>query len=531
MYLSAMKELPISIQTFEEIISRQMVYVDKTVFVHSMVTKGKYYFLSRPRRFGKSLLLSTLKAFFQGKRQLFQGLYLHDHIQTWTEYPVIHIDYSRVNYRDGRQVFRQTFLDHLELLAVSYGILLTKTDPATVLEEFVRKLHRQFGQAVVILVDEYDKPLVDMLAQEERFYENREILRGLYGAMKGLDDQLRFVMLTGVSRFTKVGVFSGMNNLQDISMDESYSTMLGFTQAELEDNFQEHLHALGQKFSQSAKDLLAVIQEWYNGFSFDGGQKLYNPFSILSLLIEKQFRNYWFSTGTPTFLLDLIMAKKQLPETFEHLKVNDLTGSAMQLKHLPLIPLLFQTGYLTIERTELDGVRPYYFLNYPNEEVRHSFLTFIAAAFKQKDQFEIQPEALALRDSLLEENVQGFVAHFESFLSDIPARLHLPREAYYHSLVYLMLRIVGAKALLEKETNKGRIDAVLEFPDKIYIIEFKFARQQQVKSPEILSQKALKQIKDNGYVQPYLGQKKRILLLGLGFLDQQLHGRLEEWSI
>ncbi|MEM7375378.1 MAG: AAA family ATPase, partial [Bacteroidota bacterium] len=525
-----MKELPLSIQTFENIISRGMVYVDKTAYIHSLLRKGKYYFLSRPRRFGKSLLLTTLKAFFQGKKELFEGLYLYDKVDNWDEHPVIHLDYSLVDYRSGLQTFKESLRNHLVQQASTYQIALNTHSPSDVLVELVLKLHQQTQRSVVILVDEYDKPLVDMLGKESQFFDNREVLRGLYGAMKGLDDQLRFVMLTGVSRFAKVGVFSGMNNLDDISMNKAYAGLAGFSQTELETYFADHLQHLAETFSQQLDVLMTHVREWYNGFSFDGETRLYNPYSILKLFTEWTFRNYWFSSGTPSFLMDLIVNQKQLPETFESLKVSDLTGSSMQLRQIPLVPLLFQTGYLTIERTELDGVRPYYFLNYPNEEVRHSFLTFIAAAFKQKDQFEIQPEALALRDSLLEENVQGFVAHFESFLSDIPSRLHLPREAYYHSLVYLMLRIVGAKALLEKETSKGRIDAVLEFPDKIYIIEFKFARQQQVKSPEVLSQKALKQIKDNGYVQPYLGQKKRILLLGLGFLDQQLHGRLEEWS-
>ncbi|MEM7371036.1 MAG: PD-(D/E)XK nuclease domain-containing protein [Bacteroidota bacterium] len=203
----------------------------------------------------------------------------------------------------------------------------------------------------------------------------------------------------------------------------------------------------------------------------------------------------------------------------------------MQVKNLPLIPLLYQTGYLTIESSGRDGLRPFYYLSYPNEEVRFSFLTYLASAFKERDEFEIQPEALAVRDALKEENIDDFVRHFQSFLSDIPARLHIPREAYYHSLTYMMLRIVGAKMLLEKETNKGRIDAVLELPDKIYLIEFKFATDNKVKDVKRLSEKALTQIKDKQYYQAYLSTHKRILMLGIGFLNNQLHAQLEELTI
>ena len=319
-----------------------------------------------------------------------------------------------------------------------------------------------------------------------------------------------------------------MNNLDDISMNKAYSTLVGFTQSELEHYFKKHLEELAATFSKSVPEILLPVKEWYNGFSFDGVNKLYNPFSILKLFTEYQFRNYWFSTGTPTFLIELIKKQKQLPEEFEHKKVNDLEGSTEQIENFPLAALLYQTGYLTIEKSELDDYRPIYYLNYPNEEVRYSFLSYITAAFVNKDQFDIQPEGLALRDALKEEDIPQFVRKFQSFLSDIPSRLHIGKEAYYHSLTYLMLRLVGVKSILEKETDKGRIDAVLELTDKIYIIEFKFAKNTKVKEAETLSRRALKQIKDKQYYEPYLGSEKRILLLGLGFLDSELHGRVEE---
>jgi len=525
-----MKKLPISIQTFENIIARDMVYVDKTKFIYPLVSQGKYYFFARPRRFGKSLLLTTLKSFFQGKKELFKGLYIYDKEKDWTVYPVIHIDYSKVEYRDTKEIFVSSMVFHLKTIASQYQLTIVERDIATAFNELVVKLHHKYKQRVVVLVDEYDKPLVDSLTRAEEFERNRRILSSLYGTMKGHDDYLRFVMLTGVSRFSKVSVFSGMNNLDDISMNKEYSTLVGFTQSELETYFKDHLKKLADTFSMSVPEILPGIKEWYNGFSFDGINKLYNPFSILKLFTEYEFRNYWFSTGTPTFLIDLIKKQKQLPEEFEHLKANDLTGSTQQIKNFPLIPLLYQTGYLTIEKAGKDGLRPYYFLNYPNEEVRHSFLTHITAAFLDKDEFAIQPEALSLRDTLIAENIPRFVEKFQSFLSDIPVRLHVPLEAYYHSLTYLMLRLVGAKCLLEKETDKGRIDAVLELPDKVYVIEFKFAKNTKVKQVATLSRRAMKQIKDKQYYETYLGGSRRVLLLGLGFLDKELHGRIEEIS-
>ena len=523
-----MKKLPISIQTFQYIIEQQMLYVDKTKFIHELASSGKYYFLARPRRFGKSLLLSTLKSFFQAQKELFKGLYIYDAEKKWISYPVIHLDYSKVNYRDTKAIFTSSMLAHLQEIADEYELVLSQPDIPTAFNELVLKLHKKYDQKVVVLIDEYDKPLLDSLTKPAELERNRIILNNLYGSIKGHDKYLRFVMLTGVSRFSKVSVFSGINNLDDISMNKAYNSIVGFTQAEVEAYFAAHLKVLGTTFSMSVAELMPHLKEWYNGFSFDGISKLYNPFSIIKLFTEYEFRNYWFSTGTPTFLIDLIKSQKQLPEEFEQLKTTDLIGSTTQIKNFPLIPLLYQTGYLTIESIRRDGLRPYYYLNYPNREVSDSFLTHITAAFLNKDQFEITPESIDLRDALIAENIDLFVKKCQSFLSDIPGRLHIPREAYYHSLTYLMLRLVGAKALLEKETDKGRIDAILEFPDKVYIIEFKFAHKTNVKKASTLSSRALKQIEEKKYYEAYVGSKKRILLLGLGILEKQVHGRVKE---
>lgn len=523
-----MRDLPISIHTFQSIRERNLIYVDKTAYTYDLVSRGQYYFLSRPRRFGKSLMLTTLKAYFEGKKELFEGLYIAAKEQDWTVYPVIHIDYSLVEYMIDAATFRKTLIVHLKTIASLYDVELENEEVPTCFIELVHKLEQKFNQKVVVLVDEYDKPMVDVLGKEEQFIENRDILRSLYTNFKGLDNVLRFVMLTGVSRFAKVSIFSGLNNLDDLSNEDEYSTIVGFTQQELEDNFSLHLEALEKKMNLSRNQLLELIKYWYNGFSFDGEHRLYNPFSIINLFKKLQFENYWFSSGTPTFLIDLIKKKQQLPEELERVKVSDLVGNTLSYNDFPLLPLLYQTGYLTMERKEWDGFQMVYYLVYPNFEVKHSMLTHITTAFKRKDFFLVQNERLLLRDALLEERIDDFVKRLQSFLADIPARLHLPKEAYYHSLVYLILRIIGFQALLEKETDKGRIDAVLELKDKIYIIEFKFATNKRIKKVETLSQKAIRQIQSKKYYEAYLSTEKRILLLGLGFLEKKLHGRIKE---
>ncbi len=521
-----MKNLPISIQTFSHIIEGDMIYVDKTEHVHNLVSKGKYYFLSRPRRFGKSLLLTTLKAYFEGKKELFKGLFLEGKEKEWKKYPVIHIDYSLISYMSGLETFQTSLLNLLRKIAASYGLDLENSNYTDAFVELTGKLHDKHGK-VVLLVDEYDKAMVDSLTQREKFSENRSVLHNLYGAVKGLDDYFRFVMLTGVSRFGKVNIFSGMNNLEDISENPAYATITGFTQSEIERYFRDYLQLLSEKFTLSSDELMTNIKYWYNGFSFDGRSTLYNPFSALSLFSSLEFGNYWFSSGTPTFLIDLIKKQKELPENFENLQVTDLTGSTDQIDDIPLYPLLYQTGYLTIESMKYDGLRRRYTLNYPNWEVRESFIRYVVAAFVGKSQYEIQPEALKLRDALSDENPDEFIKHLQSFFSDIPYQLHISAEAYYHSLTYMILRLVGMKVILEKSTDKGRIDAVLELPEKVYIIEFKFAVNSRVKRVKTLSEQALKQIENNKYYEPYLASGKKIILFGVGWLDKKAHGKIK----
>jgi len=522
-----MKQLPIGIQTFEEIRTKDLLYVDKTKYVLDLVKNGKYYFFARPRRFGKSLLLSTLKAFFEGKSTLFEGLYLGDNFTDWQEHPVIHIDYSTIDYQQGVSVFRKTLYFQFSQIAIRYNIELIEIEIANVFNELVKKLHDKYKVKVVLLIDEYDKPLIDYLLEPKKFKENQTILRRLYGNIKGLDAHLEFVMLTGVSRFSKIGIFSGLNNLEDISIDDRYHSIVGFSQQEVEHYFPAYIQALVAKTGVTLTELKQHIKFWYNGFSWDGEHRLYNPFSLFNLFHKRVFANYWFSTGTPTFLIDLIRAQKQLPENFENIRTYDLEGAAENFKEFPLIPILFQTGYLTIQKVDFDGLRPVYQLTYPNDEVRHSLLSYIAGNFVNKDQYKIEPEVIKIREALIQERIPDFLNYLRSFFADIPSRLHLPKEAYYHSMVYMLLRLSGVQLLLEKETDKGKIDGVLELADKIYIIEFKFARSKRIKRVATLADKAIRQIEGKKYYEPYLATPKKIILLGIGFLDKAIAGKVK----
>lgn len=521
-----MKKLPIGQQTFSKLIEQDLLYVDKTNFIWDLVNGAEYYFLSRPRRFGKSLLISTLKSYFQGEKALFSNLFIDKKEKNWTKHPIIHIDYSRIDYRTSIEIFRESTLSYLRFIANEYGLTIEETILPNYFQSLVVQLNQKYGK-VVILVDEYDKPLVDTLDNDKRFAENRAVLNDLYGNFKSLDGYLRFVFLTGVSRFAKVGVFSGLNNLQDLSLDPSYSKIVGFTQEELISYFPNWLNELNKEYPISREDLLEGIKDWYNGFSWDGQIRLYNPFSIFNLFIQKIFSNYWFSTGTPSFLINAFVTQKLLPQKIEGAIVNDLAGSSIINKELALYPLLFQTGYLTIKKVHRKGFETFYELGFPNREVRHSFYTYLLSAFLKKDNIAVQPEAIRLKQALEDQDDNRFIELLISLFANIPARLHLDKEAFYQALLFLILRLVGVEILLEKETDKGRIDGVIELENLVYIIEIKFATNKRVKHVQTLVKQALLQIKDRKYYEAYLGKDKKIILFGIGFLGKQIAGRME----
>jgi len=492
-----MKNLPIGIQTFSEIINDNYLYIDKTRDIYNLFAHGgKYYFLSRPRRFGKSLLLSTLKEIFSGHKELFRGLWIYDKIQ-WKAYPIIYLDFLGLKYNNSGELCKT-----LEFLinqnAKSAGIQLKESGYDKRFNELIQKLANK-GK-VVILVDEYDKPIISNIENKDIAKENRDILRTFYEAIKSSDEYVKFVFITGVSKFFKVSIFSGLNNLNDISIDDKYSTFLGYTDKELKHYFKDRLGtADGQKLDN--------IKRWYNGYSWDGEYFVYNPLSILLYFDKDNFRNYWFSTGTPTFLVNTLKESDIPVIELEKIETDDSILESFDIENIDVTALLFQTGYLTIKEKTVTADETIYRLSYPNKEVRESFLKHLLIGFTGQQSILNFKILRKLKSSIHGNDLNTFFNTIHSLFASIPYNLFIGnRESYYSSIIYLLLQLAGISVEFEKETNIGRIDAISETENHIYIMEFKMGT----------SEEALAQIKEKKYYEPYLNSSKSIILVGIG---------------
>ncbi len=518
-----MQNLPVGIQAFSEIINNNYLYVDKTKILEKLIKSGKYYFLSRPRRFGKSLLISTLKEIFSGNKNLFKNLYIYDKID-WEVFPVIHISFSSITYSGTAAEFKTKIVEFLYSIANSYNILLTKNTISETFSELLKKLNTK-NQAV-ILIDEYDKPIIDYITNLDRANENRDVLREFYSSIKDNDQYIKFCLLTGVSKFSKVSVFSGLNNLQDITLNENYSTLCGITQNELEAYFDDRLILLTEKFNTDKKTLKHKIKEWYNGYSWDGINTVYNPFSILSFFNELVFRNFWFSTGTPTFLIDKFKEGNFRIEELNNFIATDVFFNSFDIEKFDYRSLLFQTGYLTITKLKISIDEMEYTIDYPNKEVKDSFLAHIVSAYIKKEPNDINYLNNKLRLALQNNNLKDFFDILKSLFSSIPYQLHIPKEAYYHSLFYLIMELMGVNMEIERNISTGRIDGVIEFENNIYIIEFKYLAENQ-KADELLN-KALTQIKTKEYFAPYLLKDKPVKYLAVVLNKEIIEYKIED---
>jgi hypothetical protein len=517
-----MKKLPIGIQTFFEIIKEDYLYVDKTRHIVDLIQGGKYLFLSRPRRFGKSLLISTLYEIFSGNKELFYGLDIYDKIQ-WQSHPVIVIDFSAISCGND-EIFKTSLLSFLDDMAAFYEVVLSKIFVKEKFAELIRKIHDKTGQKVVILVDEYDKPIVNSIDDIDKATKNREILRDFFGVLKSLDAFLHFVFLTGVSKFARVSIFSDLNNLRDITFSPQFATLLGYTQQELESHFAKEIENLSVELGIEKAQLLAKIKIWYNGYSWNAKDRMYNPYSILNLFTEQQFDNYWFASGTPTFLIQLIKKNAYEATIFENKKVSKLAFDSYDFDNLNLFALLFQTGYLTITHIDKKGITPQYLLNYPNLEVKEAFITHLFANFTQNGLEAIQPAAEDLRTFLQNDDLDGFMNLIKALLAKIPYPLHIEQEAYYHSLFYMIAVLMGVEIDLEVLTDKGRIDGVLMLEDKIYLMEFKYGKAGT--QMDTLTTKAIKQIEDKNYGERFLNDSRPLFKLGIGFVEKEMGYKL-----
>jgi hypothetical protein len=502
---SELPPLPIGIQTFRDIINGGFLYVDKTEQIYNLIRYPKgVYFLARPRRFGKSLLVSTLEEIFSGNRELFKGLWLYDSPYQWASHPIIHIDFSEDKTSSAEGLI-QSIQWRLGRLADQHGLTLSG-------ETYTQQFHNLITQLasesqVVVLVDEYDKPLLDNLEDVVEAQTIREVLKNFYTILKALDRHIRFVFLTGVSKFSKVGVFSGLNNLDDISLDNQFATLLGITEAELTTDFAAYLAHFASLQGVEPESLRGKIREWYNGFCFSRqGERVYNPFSLLLVLHKQEFQNYWFDTGTPSFLLRLLKQQRLDLPSLEDLQLPELAFSTYDVESLEAVPLLYQAGYLTIK-----GYEPQFqtfTLSYPNYEVKMAFMTHLLNSYSEVNLALTGSSVKQLARALWGEDWSRFFMVLNAFLASIDYRLHIPQEKFYQTIFYLLFKLVGLEVQAEVHTNQGRIDAVLEHNTAVYIFEFK--RDSNATA-------ALAQIHQRHYFAPYLSRPKTIHLIGISF--------------
>ena len=531
---------PIGIQSLDVIREDGYVYVDKTALVYDLVKNGRIYFLSRPRRFGKSLLVSTLECYFRGRKELFDGLAIAGLEKEWNEYPVFHIDFNGGNYtQDGE--LENTIEDYLSKWESEYG---KGENESTIGNRFLGILQRaseRAGRRAVVLVDEYDKPILDVLDTgyytrdregERILLENRhrDILKSFYSSFKSADRYLQFVLLTGVTKFSQVSVFSGFNQPNDISMDNRYEALCGITGQEMREYFAEPVAALAQKDGCSIDEMWDILQRQYDGYHFGTAMTdVYNPFSILNALDKQELRDYWFATGTPTYLIRL------LARSNEH--INELAGRfyapAMFVDYKadverPL-PMIYQSGYLTIK--EYDRTTGSFLLDFPNNEVRKGFLTLLASNYLKPASHEVGSWILDAVRLLRKGHTEVFRDSLTAFLSSIPYDSHpslndiQKTEKHFQYTFYLLLRLIGVycRAIRSEDTqSRGRVDCILEMEKYVYIFEFKLD-----KSPE----EALRQIEERGYARPYAIDSRQVVCIGVNFSSttRTVEGWKEVW--
>ena len=524
---------PIGIQDFEKIITGGYVYVDKTALVYRLVTEGNIYFLSRPRRFGKSLLVSTLEAYFKGRKDLFKGLAIDELETEWAEYPVFHIDFNGSNFTKPHvleEVIEKFLSDQEEI----YGRNLNSQDTGSRFKDILKAAHRKTGKRAVVLIDEYDKPMLDVLDTgisttidgENRLLEeqHRNILKGFYSVFKSADANLQFVLLTGVTKFSQVSVFSGFNQPDDISMSRDYEALCGITETELHHHFKEPIKEMAEVYHCTEEAMKERLKRQYDGYHFGYRMTdIYNPFSILNAFSKMQIGDYWFRSGTPTYLIRLM--------THTNENLNDLTGKYYDPSQFvdykadvekPL-PMIYQSGYLTIKDCDLDMGT--FLLDFPNNEVKKGFVTLVANNYLQSEK-DSGSWARDIVGALKTGDLEQVRKLLTSFLSDIPYTMRRKetereRERYFHYTFYLLMRMVSCYTVYtEKQQSEGRVDCIVETPLYIYIFEFKL---------DGTADEALQQIEEKGYARPYEADKRKLFKVGTVFSSET--GTISEFKV
>lgn len=512
------KIYPIGIQNFDKLRNAGYFYVDKTALIYQMVTTGSYYFLSRPRRFGKSLLISTLEAYFQGKKELFQGLAIEKLEKDWVRYPILHLDLNTEKY-DTPESLENKLNGALAFWEETYGTRPSEVSLAMRFEGIIDRAYRKEGQRVVILVDEYDKPMLQAIGNEELQKSFRNTLKAFYGALKSKDGCIKFGMLTGVTKFGKVSVFSDLNNLEDISMRKQYVELCGISERELHENLEPELHEFAQAKGCTYDEICEKLRKLYDGYHFTHGSVgIYNPFSLLHAFKNMEFDNYWFETGTPSYLVELLQNHHYDLHRMAHEETDaDVLNSIDSTSTNP-IPVIYQSGYLTIKGYDEEfGI---YRLGFPNSEVEEGFIKYLLPFYTQKDAvesgFEIQKFVREVRAG----NYESFFRRLRSFFADTPYELVRDLELHYQNVLFIVFRLVGFYVQAEYRTSEGRIDLVLQTDKFIYVMEFKL---------DGTAEEALQQINDKHYALPFEADERKLFKIGVNFSGATRN--IEKWLV
>ena len=525
------RKLPIGVQNFEKMITGGYNYVDKTQYIVQLL-KGQVYFLSRPRRFGKSLFLSTLAAYFRGQKELFKGLYLEkaeekrakrEKREAWVEYPVLYLDFARKEYKTKEDLLERLALN-LRDWEATYGIDKITDSPEEQFAYIIEQIHKLHGKQVVVLIDEYDKPLYESIGDEELNDVFRSMLRGFYSVIKSLDADIRFAFLTGITKFSKVSVFSGLNNLRDISQLPDFAAICGITETELQTNFTPEIEALANKLKLPINETLETLRKRYDGYLFaQEGENVYNPFSLLNTFASRVLKDYWYATGTPDFLVKYLKeAHYFIPDLEGGVRLDDYGLDKHRADAHDPIPILFQTGYLTIK--EYVAARNYYRLGYPNDEVRYGFLNNLKSRFLPLDR-GLGISIFKFLDDIDAQDVDSFMERLQTVFAHLPydttERTEVKfRERDYQIVVYLVFALLGQYTATEVVGTTGRADCVVITATTVYVFEFKLWSAGT-------AEEALQQIIDKGYAAKYASSGKEIILVGASFDEEKRN--IKEW--
>ena len=508
---------PIGIQDFEKLRQGNYLYIDKTTLIYKLASGSGYYFLSRPRRFGKSLLISTMEAYFLGKKELFKGLAMEKLEQNWTVYPVLHLDLNTRNYTKEDSL-RKELCRHLEIWESLYGDEFKERDPEERFFHVVQKAYEKTGQKVVILIDEYDKPLLNTIGKPELQDDYRSLLKAFYSVMKTLDKYIKFGFITGVTKFSKVSIFSDLNNFSDISMDPRYVEICGVTEQELHDNLDAEVEQLATANDINKEECYTELKDFYDGYHFrQNSVGIYNPFSLLSTMASQVFSYYWFETGTPSFLVEILKKSRYNLNRLSKEEVTaDVLGDISNMDVNP-VPVIYQSGYITIKG--YDKRFKNYLLGFPNKEVEEGFVNYLSRSFSRlsiDDTFDIKKFVLELEAG----QIEPFMHRMEALFADNDYRVQGNQELYFQNVMYVFFKLLGFFVEVERPTSDGRMDLIVKTDDYIYVFEFKIDKS---------ADEALQQIEDKGYALPFATDPRKRYKIGVNFTSK--HRRIEQWKI